>query len=222
MNKKILIAENNSDFSYVVQWHFEQKGFIVLETKSGQEAIELFESERPDIVLLDINLDDEVDGKKVAKKIRDQDKYTPIIFMSGESKSPADVVEGFEIGCNFFLKKPVAMEEIEAHINTALKSMPNQKVFKYEKCDIVPTERVIRFGNNQREYLSDKESRVLTLLCDYISVTVSSLNILKNVWNDEYMEESLRNIISSLRKKLTNKGLKIETVKNKGYRLETI
>jgi DNA-binding response OmpR family regulator len=222
MNKKILIAENNSDFSYVIQWHFEQKGFIVLESKSGQEAIRLFESERPDIVLLDINLDDGVDGKQVARKIREQDKYTPVIFMSGESKSPADVVEGFEIGCNFFLKKPVAIEEIEAHINTALKSLPNEKIYKFEKCSIISSERIIRFGNYQKEYLSDKENRVLTLLCDYISVTVNSSDILKNVWHDEYMEESLRNIISSLRKKISNKGLQIETVKNKGYRLEVI
>lgn len=222
MSKKILIAENNADFSYVIQWHFEQKGFIVLETKSGQEAIKIFESERPDIVLLDINLDDEVDGKKVARKIREQDKYTPVIFMSGESKSPTDVVEGFEIGCNFFLKKPIAIEEIEAHIITALKSIPGEKVFKYQKCDIIPSERLIKYGNNQREHLSDKENRVLTMLCDYISITVSSNDILKNVWNDEYMEESLRNIISSLRKKLINKGLKIETIKNKGYRLVTI
>lgn len=216
----ILIVENNVDFAYAVEWHFEQSGFSVLSAVTGEDAIELFDNQAVDIILLDINLDRNTDGKAVARYIRAKNKTIPIIFMSGESKSPADVVEGLEIGANFFLKKPLAITEIDAHVKLALKSQINDdKQYQFEQCTFIPTERIIRFGN-KKEYLSNKENEVLTILADHISETVSLENILQKVWHDTLMEEALRNIISSLRKKIDGKGLVIETVKNKGYRLE--
>jgi DNA-binding response OmpR family regulator len=219
-NTTILIAENNQDFAYVIQWHFEQKGYRVFSSVSGKEAIELFERNNPDIVLLDITLDDEINGKEVARKIRTLNKYVPIIFMSGENKSPADVVAGFEIGCVYFLKKPVTIEEIDIHVNAALKMKPSTPIYKFDKCSFIFENRVIVFGN-KKEYLSDKEAAVLRILSDHLSEIVSLSDIMQKVWHDAFMEESLRNVISSLRKKITDKGLNIETIKNKGYQLNS-
>jgi len=215
---KILIAENNQDFAYVIQWYYEQKGFQVFFSTSGEETIELFTQNQPDIVLLDINLDDNVSGKDVARKIRSLNKYVPIIFMSGENKSPADVVEGFEIGCVYFLKKPLTIEEIDVHITTALKMKPSNSIYKFEKCTFLFNDRIIVYGD-KKEYLSEKEAAVLKILSDHLSEIVPLSDILQPIWHDDFMEESLRNIISSLRKKLSNKDLSIETIKNKGYRL---
>lgn len=216
----ILIVENNEDFAYAVEWHFEQRGFDVLSAATGEKAIELFDKNKIDILLLDINLDTEIDGKAVARYIRSKEKAVPIIFMSGESKSPADVVEGLEIGANFFLKKPLAIPEIDAHVKLALKLQKSEeKQYQFEQCTFIPNERIIRFGGNQKEYLSEKENGVLKLLIEHISETVLLEEILLKVWHDTIMEESLRNIISSLRKKIDGKGLTIETVKNKGYRI---
>lgn len=61
--------------------------------------------------------------------------------MSGESKSPADVVEGIEIGANFFLKKPLAIVEIDAYVKLALKSQqPDEKQYRFGQCVFIPTE----------------------------------------------------------------------------------
>jgi DNA-binding response OmpR family regulator len=215
---KILIAENNQDFAYVIQWHFEQKGFRVFFSTSGEETIELFAQNQPDIVLLDINLDDEINGKEVARKIRSLNKYVPIIFMSGENKSPTDVIEGFNIGCMYFLKKPITIEEIDIHVATALKMKPSNSIYKFDKCSFIFDDRVI-ISENQKEYLSEKEAAVLRILSDHLLEIVPLPDILQSVWHDTFMEESLRNVISSLRRKLTDKGLSIETIKNKGYRL---
>lgn len=216
----ILIVENNIDFSYAVEWHFEQSGFEVLSATTGENAIELFDNRTVDVVLLDINLDGEIDGKTVARHIRSKNKSIPVIFMSGESKSPADVVEGLEIGANFFLKKPLAISEIDAHVKIALKATESSdKHYQFDQCTFIPTERIIRFGN-KKEYLSEKENGVLLILAENLSETVSLDEILIKVWHDTLMEESLRNIVSSLRKKIDGKGLVIETIKNKGYRLE--
>jgi DNA-binding response OmpR family regulator len=218
---KILIAENNQDFAYVIQWHFEQKGFCVFSSTSGTETIEIYRRHQPDIILLDIQLDDAISGKEVARTIRSLNKYVPIIFMSGENKSPADVVEGFEIGCVYFLKKPVSIEEIEIHVNTALKMKPSNSVYKFEKCSFFFDERMIVSGC-KKEYLSEKEAAVLRILSDHLSETVLLPDILQTVWHDTFMEESLRNVISALRKKLADKDLSIETIKNKGYRLNSV
>lgn len=223
MMEKILIAENNEDFSYVLKWHFEQKEYEVFTTNTGSGALELYKTSLPDIILLDINLDGEIDGeidgKDVARNIRSIDKNTPIIFMSGESKSPKDVVEGFEIGCNFFLKKPVSIEEIEAHILALENKKTIQEIFKFNHCIFNTNKRCIIQGD-KRDNLSEKETLVLQYLATYLSQGIDLYDILEEVWGDTSMEESLRNVISSLRKKISDKGLIISTIKNKGYVLE--
>lgn len=217
--KKLLLAENNQDFAYVIQIYFEKKGYKVLIATTGKETIALFEKNLPDIILLDINLDDTIDGKEVARNIRKLDKKTPIIFMSGESKAPKDVVEAFDIGCNFFLKKPVSIEELEVHINTLGKNYTTQNIYKFNQCIFSFKERVL-ISDGKKEKLSEKESKVLQYLCDYLGEIVKLADITEYVWDDAFMEESLRNIISSLRKKIKDKGLKINTLKNIGYQLE--
>lgn len=156
----ILIAENNVDFAYAIQWHFEQNGFNILTATTDKLAIEQFDNQNVDIVLLDINLDEEIDGKSVARHIRSNNKAIPIIFMSGESKSPADVVEGLEIGANFFLKKPLAITEIDAHVKLALKMQNNdEKQYQFDQCTSIPTERVIKF-NKKRIFVRQRKWRV--------------------------------------------------------------
>ncbi|MBV7440345.1 response regulator transcription factor [Weeksellaceae bacterium TAE3-ERU29] len=216
--KRILIVENNQDFAYAIQWHFQQKGFQVESISSGEKAIELYQNCLFDVILLDINLDGEIDGKEVARFIRNIDKQIPIIFMSGESKSPKDVVEGFEIGCNFFLKKPVSIEEIEVHIN-ALQKTKSKSVYEFKQCIFNADEQIL-IANGNNENLSEKETQVLRYLAENFFKIVPLADISEEVWDDAFMEESLRNIISSLRKKINDKGLKITTIKSKGYRLE--
>lgn len=219
--KKILIAENNEDFSYVLKWHFEQQGYNVITHSNGTDTITSYKEFLPDFILLDINLDGDVDGKDVAKTIRSIDKNTPIIFMSGESKSPKDVVEGFSIGCNFFLKKPVSIEEIEAHISSLDNKKIIQNIFRFSDCILYTDNRILQ-TKIKRVILSEKETGVLQYLASYLSQSVDLYDILEEVWIDTSMEESLRNIISSLRKKLVDTNLNISTIKNKGYLLEDI
>lgn len=128
------------------------------------------------------------------------------------------MVEGFEIGCVYFLKKPVTIEETDIHVNAALKMKLSKLTYKFDNCSFLFEDRVILF-DGKKEYLSDKEAAVLRILCDYFTGFVSLPDILQAVRRDTFMEESLRNVISSLCKKLDGKGLSIEIAKNRGYRL---
>lgn len=218
--KTLLIVENNIDFAYVVAWHFEQKGMSVHSSSKGEEALDIYQKHSPDIVLLDINLDGEMDGKDVARSIRKTDKHTPIIFMSGESKSPKDVVEGFDIGCNFFLKKPVSVEEIEVHINALLDRTTIKSSYKIA-CVLFRFEDRVLFFEDKKIYLSEKEAKVLQILSSHPNSPIELQTFFDNIWSGELAEESLRNNISSLRKKIADTPLLIETLKGKGYYLKS-
>ena len=166
----ILIAENNIDFAYAIQWYFENEGYNVFVTPTGEEAQRIYDSSNIDIILLDINLDGTIDGKSVVHYVRSKDKNTPIILMSGESKSPMDVVEGLGIGANYFLKKPLAIAEIDAHVKVALqaRTLLEKIEYRFSQSVFLPEERII-ITENKKEYLSDKENRVFTLLANHIS-----------------------------------------------------
>lgn len=215
----ILIVENNKDFAYVIHWFFTNKGYTVFPSDNGEEALDLYVLHSPDVILLDIGLDGKMDGKEVARRIRTNDSKTPIIFMSGENNSPIDVVDAFEIGCNFFLKKPVSLEEIEAHIKSALKIKKTKKI-TYDLGMIIfnVKERQLS-GNNISESLTEKETQVLQSLVESRNTIVDTVDILESAWGTDDKEESLRNCISSLRKKLEKSQIIIETIKGRGYRL---
>ena len=219
--KKILLVENNKDFAYALKWHFEKSEFTIYTCTTGQEAIDIFNKNLPNLLLLDINLDGELTGMDVAREVRKNDKNTPIIFMSGENNSPKDVIEGFNIGCNFFLKKPLSIEEIEIHIKVILDTRIDKDSYKFNHCTFNPIEKSIFFNGN-KESLSKKENQVFQTLADHCTQIVTSTDILETVWKDTLMEESLRNIVSSLRKKLNGTELEIETIKGVGYRIHEI
>lgn len=219
----ILIAENNVDFSYALKWFLENKGYRVIVCEYGEKAIEAFDHIADiSLVLLDINLDGEVSGSDVLQHIRKEDENIPIIMMSGENKSPSDVINGLEAGANIFLKKPLSLEEIEAYIKSALKKRSTEEKDKYAIGDITlyPLRRTLEL-RNEIEYLSDKECRVLQLLLSNSPQLVSLDTLLSTIWGDTRKEESLRNIISALRKKLKNSSIEISTVKLEGYLLQS-
>lgn len=214
----ILIAENNKDFVYVIHWFFKNKGYTVFSSGDGEEILKLYNENTPDIILLDIGLDGNIDGKEVARRIRFKDRKTPIIFMSGENNSPTDVVEAFGIGGNFFLKKPVTLEEIEAHIDSALKQKQVNNHYNLGKIVFNVKERLLS-GNGINETLTEKETQVLQSLAENLNMIIETIDILLSVWGTDDKEESLRNTISSLRKKLERTEITIETIKGRGYRL---
>lgn len=214
----ILIAENNKDFAYVIHWFFANKGHKVFSSPTGEEVLSLYEQEKPDIILLDISLDGCIDGKEVARRIRAVDKHTPILFMSGENKSPTDVVDAFGIGGNYFIKKPVSIEELDAHIQSALKRHTSKNIYGLGSLVLNVRERTLT-NNGKPEALTEKESLVLKELAEQLNTLVDTATILKNVWGSDDKEESLRNCISSLRKKIEKTAITIDTVKGKGYRL---
>jgi two-component system, OmpR family, alkaline phosphatase synthesis response regulator PhoP len=101
---KVLTVENNPELLKLVTHLLEKEGFEALTALTGREAMEVFETARPDIVCLDIGLDD-ISGYEVCRRMRAADAEMPIIIVTSKSRS-VDISEGMEAGATEYIVKP--------------------------------------------------------------------------------------------------------------------
>jgi len=115
--KRILVVEDNEDNFYLIKFILEKIGFVVLKAKDGLSGVKLAIQEKPDVILMDIQLPD-IDGLEVTKRIRASEKghEVPIIALTSYAM-PGDREKALAAGCTGYLTKPIdpetIMEEIE-------------------------------------------------------------------------------------------------------------
>jgi DNA-binding response OmpR family regulator len=111
---RVLVAEDHDDTRQLLRLLLERRGFDVLEAADGEEAVRLFESARPDLLLLDGGLP-RLDGLAVTRRVRGQGSSSrvPIIFLSGHAESPARDA-AFDAGCDDYLVKPDGLKRLTA------------------------------------------------------------------------------------------------------------
>src|SRR5690625_5605485 len=112
MNSKILVVEDEQPISDIVKFNLEKEGYEVVCAFDGEEAIELAESENPDLILLDIMLPKK-DGNEVCREIR-KTQTMPIIMLTAKD-SEIDKVLGLELGADDYVTKPFSNRELIAH-----------------------------------------------------------------------------------------------------------
>ena len=115
---RILLAEDEVALGTIVKESLETRGFEVSYAKDGEEAKKLYETNKPELLVLDVMMPKK-DGFTLVKEIRKVDDRIPIIFLTAKSRTE-DVVEGFGYGANDYLKKPFSMEELIVRIKALL------------------------------------------------------------------------------------------------------
>ncbi|MCB0464534.1 MAG: response regulator, partial [Aequorivita sp.] len=120
MTKKptILLAEDEPALGMIIKESLETRNFEVLLCTDGDMALKTYKAKKPELLVLDVMMPKK-DGFTVAKEIRLLDNYIPILFLTAKSQTQ-DVVEGFSIGGNDYLKKPFSMEELIVRMNNLL------------------------------------------------------------------------------------------------------
>ena len=106
--KTILLAEDEPALGLIVKESLETRNFKVLLCEDGEKAYSTYKLEKPELLVLDVMMPKK-DGFTLAKEIRLEDQHIPIIFLTAKSQT-ADVVEGFSIGGNDYLKKPFSFD----------------------------------------------------------------------------------------------------------------
>lgn len=219
---KILLAEDEPALGQIVKESLETRDFEVALCADGEIALKEYEANTPAILVLDVMMPKK-DGFTLAKEIRAQDDTIPIIFLTAKSQ-PADVVEGFSIGGNDYLKKPFSIEELIARINNLLNRSLEQK--NAQKLQIGEYEfdfpkQVLRIGENKQN-LTHREAHLLFHLVKNKNQVLDRSMILKKLWGDDdfFSGRSMDVFITKLRKKLKeDSNISIVNVRGYGYKL---
>ena len=225
---KVLIAEDDPFIGMITKECFETKGFEVYLCDDGNKAFSCYLDKRPDICILDVMMPLK-DGFALAKDIRSVDTDTPILFLTAKSLKD-DVIKGFKIGADDYVKKPFSVEELIARVDAiirrskiSLKEINQQIIFQIGAFSFDSEFHILKIDKEQIK-LTDKESEILAELCRNQNEITNRRSLLIKVWGDDsfFNSRSLDVYISKLRKYL-KKDLNIElvTVRSKGFKLWT-
>ena len=191
----------------------------VLLAKDGQEAWNIYVKERPDVLILDINMP-YVSGLELAKKVRESNATIPILLLTAYTDTNI-FLEAIELNLCKYLVKPVgkvALREALEKISQKLKEK-NKSILKLEENYSWDRKDKKLLQNESRVDLTPRETALLELLVNNQHQQVSHEEILAIVWEDKFMEEiskdSVKTLMNSLRKKIPKKSIK--SVYGSGY-----
>ncbi|MCK8522306.1 response regulator transcription factor [Aquimarina sp. D1M17] len=219
----IILAEDEPALGVIIKESLETRNFRVHLAKDGEEAFKLYQSITPKLLVLDVMMPKK-DGFTLAKEIRLEDDTVPIIFLTAKSQTQ-DVVEGFSIGGNDYLKKPFSMEELIVRINNLLDRTQIQK-----KAEIIPIgaytfnfpKQLLQFKEEESTLLTHREAHLLFHLVKNKNQVLDRSLILKKLWGDDdfFNGRSMDVFITKLRKKLKkDESIQIINVRGYGYKL---
>lgn len=223
----VLLAEDELSLSHIIRESLEERNYKVILCSNGRDALQQYKEFKPNILVLDIMMP-LMDGFAVAKAIRKNDQQTPIIFLTAKSQ-PKDVVAGFELGANDYLKKPFSIEELIVRIQVQLskhgilksKRTVENESYQFGEFIFLPRKNLLEYGVQVKQ-LTSRESEILKLLCQNHQQLIEHGVILKRIWgNDNFFNaRSLDVFISKLRKHLANDpSVQIINIRGVGYKL---
>ena len=199
----ILVVDDEPQIRRVLRSTLSTRGYAITEAKTGEEALESMRKERPDLVLLDVNMPG-VGGIETCREIR-RGSDTPIIMLTVRD-AERDKVAALDAGADDYVVKPFGIEELLARIRAALR--------RYAPTDVLPAfvskDLTVDFATrqvtvrNQAVHLTPKEFDVLKHLVANQGKPLTHRRLLQAVWGPDYGEEteSLRVVINQLRKKI--------------------
>jgi len=221
---KVFYVEDELFLARIVKESLESREFEVIMEHDGSKAVNLFKRSQPDICVLDVMLPNK-DGFEIADEIRDLNETIPIIFLTAKTQTE-DVVRGFTLGGNDYIRKPFSMEELIVRIQNVLRLNKegarkiNTESVKIGKYNFQINRQVLSSDREQRK-LSFRESELLKLLYESRDKIIDRKDILNLLWgNDSFFNSrNLDVYITKLRSYLKDDpSLEIITIKGIGYR----
>jgi len=225
--KKILIVDDEVDIASSIQYVLNQEGFSTLLAHDGIKALALTESEKPDLIILDLMMPG-LDGYEVCRRVRSLDRKTPILMLTART-SEIDTVVGLELGANDYISKPVRLRElvarVKAHLRESPGTQPQQQArgIRLGNLSIDMDSRTVLVGNQQID-LTFKEFELLAAMAKHPNRVFTRDQLFAQVWGSDFLGES-RTVdvhIRYLREKLEENPSQpkhILTVRGVGYRL---
>jgi len=223
MTQKILVVDDEAEIVRLVRAYLERAGFAVVTASEGRQALAVFRHERPNLVVLDLNLPG-MDGLDVCRALR-RDSDVPIIMLTARIEE-TDRLIGLELGADDYIVKPFSPREVVARVRTVLRRSEGTPV----RPDVISSAGVTLNLAQRAASLNDQELDLTTMEFDLLALLVqhpgqvfTRLQLLERTQGAAYegYERTIDVHIKNLRKKLGDDSQEprfIETIRGVGYR----
>ncbi len=220
---KALIVDDDRVLADLVAFTLQREGFEVIKAYNGEMALKRWLTDRPELVVLDVNLPD-TDGFALCRQFR-QEADTPIIMLTVRGDD-ADVVQGLELGADDYIQKPFSPRQLVARIQAVLRRAGKTSVPAVRRVGELALDsgrREVRISSDMVVQLTALETKILDYLMLNAGHILTSSAIIDHVWGPEGADrDMLRQLIHRLRQKIEpdpSNPRYIETVSGLGYGL---
>lgn len=221
----ILIADDNRQISSILEEYAKKEGHSVKSAYDGEEALALFKSLKPDVILLDVMMP-KMDGFEVCREIR-RVSSVPVIMITARSED-FEKIMGLDIGADDYIVKPFSPPEVMARVRAILRRVhsdgPKKQLLNYQSLEINLDDYTVTIGGNEI-VLTKKELEILWTLASNKNKVFSRDNLLSSLWGYDYFGDNrtVDSHIKRLRAKLDefpHEGWEIRTIWGVGYKFE--
>lgn len=219
----LLLIEDETDLGLIIADNLRSAEYHVSHCADGEQGLSLFYQLKPEVVILDIMLPG-MDGLAIAKKIREADSETPILFLTARTQT-ADVVLAFELGANDYLRKPFSLEELKVRVNALVQrnQWQNQKrILNIGEYTMDSMRQTLKHLEEGELSLSFRECELIKILYENRNKVIRRQEIIHAVWpNDRFFTgRSLDVFISRIRTYFQHdKRISIVNVRAVGYKM---
>ncbi|OOM11979.1 response regulator transcription factor [Clostridium saccharobutylicum] len=224
----ILIAEDEQDIRNLISLHMKKENYNVYEACDGEEALNIFENEKIDLILLDIMMPN-IDGISLIQRVRAVSTI-PIICVTAMGND-SDKVLALGLGADDYLVKPISPIELTARVESNLRrcyKYTNQKNKVYSTGELkLFTESFELFKGDKKIELNPKEFKIVQLLISNLGRVFTKKQIYEEVWEEMYIGDS-NNImvhLSHIREKIEDdpkNPVYVKTIRGIGYKIERV
>ncbi|PYR98405.1 MAG: DNA-binding response regulator [Acidobacteria bacterium] len=201
---RILVVDDDPQIRRVLRTALIAQGYEVTDARNGEEALEKMRDEKPDLLILDMNMP-RMNGLETCHSIRTTSDV-PIIMLTVRD-AESDKVDALDAGADDYMTKPFSSPELLARIRAALRRSPQlageMQVVRFDDVEINFNLRRVVVGNREAR-LTPKEFDLLQYFVAHPNVPVSHTKLLQSVWGPDYGDEVeyLRVFVNQLRKKI--------------------
>jgi DNA-binding response OmpR family regulator len=220
---KILVADDDRDLRELIGFTLSQAGYLVMKSGDGPGAVQTFENESPDLVVLDINMPG-MSGFQVCEAIRKRSRV-PVIMLTVRGEEE-DLVRALELGADDYLTKPFSPRTLLARIKALLRraGMENTAPLAAGRITLDIEDHTVRIGQSEAVRLTKLELRLLQMLLANAGHTVSSDRLLIQVWGHRNSgdRQLLKQLVHRLRQKIEADPATpqlLQTASGAGYKL---
>jgi DNA-binding response OmpR family regulator len=202
--KTLLIVDDDQDLRGAIAEQLQAEHFHTLEAATATDGVRKARDEKPDLILLDVDLPD-MDGREACRRMREDGVSTPVIMLTAAA-ADEDTVQGLDAGANDYVTKPYKFAVLLARIRAQLRDYEHSEgaVFRLGAYEFRPAAKVLVDEKGKKIRLTEKETNILKYLYRAGEKAVSREELLAEVWgyNAGVTTHTLETHVYRLRQKI--------------------